>query len=52
MRVTRLQRTFLPPNRELEDGLLALAGHEIARLDNDPNHPEHGSLAIEVRGGR
>jgi hypothetical protein len=52
VRVTRLQRTFLPPNRELEDGLLALARYEIARLDNDPNHPEHGSFAIEVRGGR
>lgn len=52
VQVVRLQRMFLPPDRELEEGLLRLDRHEIARLDNDPNHPEHGSLAIEVRGGR
>ena len=28
------------------------APFEIARLDNDPNHPEHGRLEIDVVGGR
>lgn len=52
VRVSRMQRLFLPANREVENGLLPLASHEIARLDGDPNHPEHGQLSIVVRGGR
>lgn len=51
-RVVRLQRLFAAPNRELEDGVLRLGAHEIPRLDNDPNYPEHGKLAIGVGGGR
>ena len=51
-RVVRLQRLFQPANREIESGLLPLSAHEIARLDNDPNHPEYGRLAIQVGGGR
>lgn len=52
VRVARLQRRFQPPNDELDDGVLRLAAHEIARLDNDPDHPEHGVLSITVGGGR
>jgi len=52
VRVRRLQRLFEAPNRELDNGLLPLAGHEIARLDNDPNYPERGRLEIIVQGGR
>lgn len=52
VRVCRLQRLFEPANGELDAGLLALAGHEIARLDNDPNHPERGKLDIRMLGGR
>lgn len=37
---------------ELDAGLLTLAAHEIARLDNDPNHPERGRLLVEIGGGR
>ncbi|MEB1528103.1 putative baseplate assembly protein [Xanthomonas sp. WHRI 7945] len=51
-RVTRLQRLYAPPNRELDDGVLALRGNEIARLDADPARPEHGRLSISVGGGR
>ncbi|ALN62673.1 hypothetical protein GLA29479_1799 [Lysobacter antibioticus] len=51
-RVIRLQRLFAAANRELEDGILRLGAHEIARLDNDPNYPEHGKLSIFVGGGR
>jgi len=50
--VIELRRLFEPPNRELETGLLPLGGQEIAQLDNDPNHPEHGQLALIMRGGR
>jgi len=50
--VTELRRLFEPPNRELETGLLPLGAQEIAQLENDPNHPEHGQLTIVMRGGR
>jgi hypothetical protein len=50
--VTELRRLFAPPNRELEAGVLPLGPQEIAQLENDPNHPEHGQLTIVMRGGR
>lgn len=52
VRVVRLQRLFQPANHEIDNGLLPLSAHEIARLDNDPNHPEYGRLTIQVGGGR
>jgi hypothetical protein len=52
VRVTRLQRLYEGPRRELEEGLLPLGPLEVARVDNDPNFPEHGRLKLEVRGGR
>ncbi|HEU4596498.1 MAG TPA: putative baseplate assembly protein [Pyrinomonadaceae bacterium] len=50
--VKRLQRLDEGPRGELEEGLLPLGPLEVARLDNDPNFPEHGRLVLEVRGGR
>ena len=50
--VKEFRRLFEPPNREIVNGLLPLAIDEIAQLDNDPDHPEHGQLQIVVRGGR
>jgi hypothetical protein len=50
--VTELRRLFEPPNHELQTGLLPLGAQEIAQLENDPNHPEHGQLTIVMRGGR
>jgi hypothetical protein len=52
VRVTRLQRLFEGPAREIETGVLALGPFEIARLDNDPDFPENGQLRLEMRGGR
>lgn len=52
VRVTRLQRLFERPGREIETGVLPLDPFEIARLDNDPNSPENGQLRLEMRGGR
>ncbi len=40
------------PNGELEAGLLPLGPLEVARLDNDPNAPANGRLALEMVGGR
>jgi hypothetical protein len=50
--VTKLQRLFQEPNRELESGILSLGMLEIARLDNDPTFPENGILKLEMAGGR
>jgi predicted phage baseplate assembly protein len=52
VRVTKLQRLFEGPNGELEQGVLPIGPLEVARLDNDPNFPEHGMLLLDVRGGR
>ncbi|MFC5526883.1 putative baseplate assembly protein [Rhodanobacter ginsengisoli] len=35
-----------------DDGVLHLAAREIARADNDPDHPDHGSIAFMLGGGR
>ncbi len=34
------------------DGELHLASVEIAQVDNDPDHPDHGSITFTMRGGR
>lgn len=52
VRVTRLQRLFEEPKGELESGVLSIGPLEVARLDNDPNHPERGQLVLDLRGGR
>ncbi len=50
--VTTFQRLYGPVGDEIATGLLALAPNDIARLDNDPSFPEHGSLTLDLRGGR
>ncbi|WP_439603119.1 putative baseplate assembly protein [Devosia sp.] len=35
-----------------EDGIIAIGRREVARLDNDPDAPEHGRLRFYVEGGR
>ena len=34
------------------DGVLWLAAAEIAQVDNDPDHPDRGSIAFTLGGGR
>ena len=52
VRVKRMQRLFEEPKGELESGVLFIGPLEVARLDNDPNYPEHGQLVLDLRGGR
>jgi hypothetical protein len=52
VRVTKLNRLFEQPNRELENGVLPLGPLEVARLDNDPSFPEHGIFTLILCGGR
>lgn len=44
----RFQRLGRAAAGEIEAGQIAMARLEIARLDNDPNAPEHGRIAFEV----
>jgi predicted phage baseplate assembly protein len=48
----RLNRLNGQPEDAIYDGLLPLSPLEIARLDNDPNFPEHGILTLKLSGGR
>ncbi len=34
------------------DGVLRLSAREIAQVDNDPDHPDHGRIAFTLGGGR
>jgi hypothetical protein len=48
---TRFHRFREAPRTEIADGKIAFAPLEIARLDNDPNRPENGRIAFDLRGG-
>lgn len=48
----RFQRLGRAAAGELESGRIVLAPLEVARLDNDPNAPEHGIIEFAVEGGR
>ncbi len=50
--VVTFQRQGTPERRYIDDGRLPLGRLEIARLDNDPNFPEHGVLRLDLRGGK
>jgi hypothetical protein len=50
--VVTFQRQGIDEQEYLEAGRLELDRLEIARLDNDPNFPEHGVLRIELSGGK
>lgn len=39
-------------NQELENGMIQMENWEIARLDNDPNNLENGTLRITGKGGK
>ena len=45
------RRAVVPDFIDLGDEL-TLASDEILRIDNDPNHPERGSIRLNVMGGR
>jgi len=46
------QRQDQPGTDAKDAGKLVLKGREVARLDNDPNHPTHGVFRLEMEGGR
>lgn len=50
--VTQFQRVGLPSEHGIREGVLTVGPFEIARLDNDPNSPEFGTLAMTLEGER
>jgi hypothetical protein len=50
--VTRFGRFHEPGVSAIDDGVIRLGRLEIARLDADPNHPEHGRLEVTMGGGK
>ena len=41
-----------PPVDVPPDGVLHIAAREIAQVDDDPDHPDHGSIRFTMGGGR
>ncbi len=52
VQVTRFHRQGQEDPKPLADGFMTLGRLEIARLDNDPNFPEHGVLRLDLHGGK
>jgi hypothetical protein len=52
VKVTRLVRYGGQPCCELTDGVLPIGPLEVARLDQDPDFPENGTLKLNLGGGR
>jgi len=52
VQVTTFQRQGTDDSTYLRQGELPIGRLEIARLDNDPNFPEHGVLRLDVHGGK
>lgn len=50
--VSCLVRADDPADSVPADGVLHLAARDIAQVDNDPDHPDHGSIAFTLGGGR
>ena len=52
VKITKFQRQGVDSSLGLQNGVLEMDRAEIARLDNDPNFPEHGVLRLHMTGGR
>jgi len=52
MEVIHFSRQGQDDPKPLADGFMPLGRLEIARLDNDPDFPEHGVLGLDLHGGK
>jgi predicted phage baseplate assembly protein len=50
--IVKFQRQGIDSREALDAGKLSLERLEIARLDNDPNFPEHGVFRLSMEGGK
>ena len=51
-RVLKFQRINDPNTAAVDSGVLEMGRQEIARLDSDPNFPEHGVFRLSLVGGK
>jgi hypothetical protein len=52
VQVTKFQRQGTDDPSWLMRGEFPIGPFEIARMDNDPNYPEHGVLELDIHGGK
>jgi hypothetical protein len=52
VRVTRFREQDRPLTCAIDAGVLRIGRLEVARMDNDPNHPDHGKLVLNMMGGK
>lgn len=52
VQITHFSRQGEDDQKTLSDGFMNLGKLEIARLDNNPNFPEHGVLELTMLGGK
>lgn len=52
VQITKLKRQGDNNNDAVDTGLLPLGRLEVARLDNDPNYPDHGVFTLVMKGGK
>jgi len=52
VQITKFQRQGIDNDEAIKNGKLTLGRLEIARLDNDPNFPEHGIFRLILEGGK
>ena len=52
VQITKFQRQGKPATDASATGALSMGRLEIARLDNDPNFPEHGVFNLIMEGGK
>lgn len=52
VQITNFQRQGIISQEAIDTGKLIIGRFEIARLDNDPNYPEHGVFNIDIKGGK
>jgi hypothetical protein len=52
VQITRFTRQGDDDQKPLNDGFMSLGELEIARLDNNPNFPEHGVFKLTMLGGK
>jgi hypothetical protein len=49
---TKFQPQGVDTAQFLDTGEIATASLQVARLDNDPNYPDHGQLTLVLEGGK
>ncbi len=52
VQITKFQRQGIDSDDAIKTGKLTMGRLEIARLDNDPNFPEHGVFRLNLEGGK